>query len=72
MLTGIAELLRVYRNQAGHPSGVVLGRDECFAHLVVFVEYLKTVYAVKGYLEEENSKRRTTSRSSGRAGAARR
>lgn len=50
MMNAVADLLRVYRNDTGHPTGVSLDREDCFIHLRMFVRYAKKLYAIKAYL----------------------
>ena len=50
-MNSVGELLRVYRNNAGHPTGKVASRHECFTFLHMFVQYAKRLYAIKAHLE---------------------
>lgn len=50
-MNSVGELLRVYRNNAGHPTGKVAGRHDCFTFLHMFVQYAKRLYAIKAHLE---------------------
>jgi hypothetical protein len=49
-LVGIFELIRKTRNEAGHPSGKNIEREEADALLLLFPTYAKTVYAVIAWL----------------------
>lgn len=51
----ILDLLRIYRNDAGHPTGKQISRDDAFINLQMFVRYLQKLYAFKKYFEEGNS-----------------
>ena len=51
-MNSVGELLRVYRNNAGHPTGKVASRHDCFTFLHMFVQYAKRLYAIKAYLEK--------------------
>ena len=50
-MNSVGELLRVYRNNAGHPTGKVASRHDCFTFLHMFVQYTKRLYAIKAHLE---------------------
>ncbi len=45
-LTGIFTFVRNYRNDAGHPTGRRITREEAFANLILFVPYLQRVYGL--------------------------
>ncbi|MGD0908564.1 MAG: DUF4145 domain-containing protein [Candidatus Acidiferrales bacterium] len=49
-LAGVFELVRRTRNQAGHPTGGSIQREEAEALLLLFPTYARTVYAVIGWL----------------------
>jgi hypothetical protein len=49
-LAGIVELIRKTRNDAGHPTGRSVRKEEAFALLQLFPPYAKTVYAVIEWL----------------------
>ncbi|WP_299739139.1 hypothetical protein [uncultured Rossellomorea sp.] len=49
MLLGIFEMIRNYRNDAGHPSGTKVSRDQVYANLQVFIAYCKKIYQLKHY-----------------------
>jgi len=51
-LTAVADLLRLYRNDAGHPSGKKVDRGDCFIHLRMFVRYAQKIYLLKAMLTE--------------------
>lgn len=50
-MNSVSDLLRVYRNDAGHPTGKIVDREDCFIHLQMFVRYAKKLYAIKAHLE---------------------
>ena len=52
MLDGCFTLIRNCRNEAGHPTGRQIGRDECFANLQLFKAYCKRVYDLVAWLKE--------------------
>jgi len=49
-LAGIFNLIRTTRNDAGHPTGRSIDREEAYALLQLFHEYAKAVYAVIEWL----------------------
>lgn len=49
-MLGIFELIRSYRNEAGHPSGANLDRALVYANLVLFPQYAKKTYALIDWL----------------------
>jgi hypothetical protein len=49
-LAGVFELVRKTRNEAGHPTGRSIEREEAEALLLLFPTYARTVYAVIGWL----------------------
>lgn len=50
-MNSVADLLRVYRNDLGHPTGKTLNQQDCFISLQMFVRYAKRLYDIKEYLE---------------------
>jgi hypothetical protein len=50
-LDTILDLLRIYRNEAGHPQGKVFPRDQAKINLEVFVHYLERMYAFKAFFD---------------------
>jgi hypothetical protein len=46
----VLDLLRVSRNDAGHPTGREVGRDDCFTSLRVFARLAKRMYSLKDWL----------------------
>jgi len=51
-MSAVADLLRIYRNDAGHPTAKHVQREDCFIHLRMFVRYAKKLYDLKSYLEK--------------------
>lgn len=51
VLFGIFEMIRNYRNDAGHPTGITISKEQVFANIQVFIPYLKKVYQLKEYFE---------------------
>lgn len=51
-LNSILNLVRRYRNEAGHPSGVHVDRGACFVCFVAFAEAARRLYALKAFFEQ--------------------
>ncbi len=49
ILLGVFEMIRNNRNDAGHPTGKVVKREQIFAYLQVFIEYCKRIYGLISY-----------------------
>jgi hypothetical protein len=49
-LVGIFQMIRNYRNDTGHPTGIKLNREQVYANLMVFISYCKKVYSLIDYL----------------------
>ncbi len=47
---GIANLIRIARNDAGHPELRIVSRDECFVDLRLFQHYREWVVAVMTHI----------------------
>lgn len=41
---GILNTIRYFRNESGHPSGNRISRDQCYANLLIFIQYCKKAY----------------------------
>jgi len=50
-LDAIADLLRIYRNDCGHPTGRQVSREDAFANLRMFVSYTERLYRLKTFFE---------------------
>lgn len=48
---GIFEMIRSNRNDAGHPKGININREELYANIIVFRNYLKKIYNTINWLE---------------------
>jgi hypothetical protein len=48
-LDSVLDLLRINRNDAGHPTGKQFDREETFINLQIFARYLKKLYAFKEF-----------------------
>jgi hypothetical protein len=49
-LSGLFALFRNSRNDAGHPTGKTIEREQVYAYLVVFPAYIRRVYDLIGWL----------------------
>jgi hypothetical protein len=50
-LNAVFAMLRINRNEAGHPTGKTVRREEAYASLTVFPTYLKRVYDLINWLK---------------------
>jgi shikimate 5-dehydrogenase len=50
-LNGIFNLIRLQRNESGHPTGTRPDKDQMYANLIVFIMYCKTLYDLIKWLE---------------------
>ncbi len=48
-LTGIFQMIRYNRNNAGHPTGKSVDKETLFANLQVFISYCKFIYELIGH-----------------------
>ena len=48
---GITALIRNFRNDSGHPTGKIIGREQCYVNLQLFVPYCKKMYELIGVFE---------------------
>jgi hypothetical protein len=50
-LDGVFNLIRITRNDAGHPTGKTVRREQVFVNLQLFVPYCRCVYSLINYLK---------------------
>ncbi len=50
-LDSVLDLLRIYRNEAGHPTGKKVSREDAFINLQMFARYVEKLYALKGFFD---------------------
>jgi hypothetical protein len=43
-LSGILSVIRVFRNESGHPTGKIVEREQCYVLLNLFIPYCSKVY----------------------------
>jgi hypothetical protein len=48
-LDSVLDLLRITRNEAGHPTGRSVDRDEAYINLQMFARYLKKLYGLSAF-----------------------
>jgi hypothetical protein len=51
ILNGVFSMIRSHRNDAGHPTGRSVDREEAYVNLNVFPSYLKRVYGLINWLK---------------------
>lgn len=55
IVSGIFELLRQNRNDAGHPTGKLTPREQVFASLQLFITYCKRIYELIDFFNQNKS-----------------
>lgn len=48
----ILSVIRDFRNQAGHPSGKIISREQCFILLQLFIPYCKKIYQLIDFFKK--------------------
>jgi hypothetical protein len=46
---GIQSLIRTFRNEAGHPTGTIIDREQTYVLLNLFIPYAKKMYQLRDY-----------------------
>ena len=54
-VSSVADLLRTYRNDAGHPTDRTIDRDDAYTHLCLFVRYARRLYALKAHCDTRSA-----------------
>jgi len=49
---GVLSVIRTFRNQAGHPTGKILDREQVFVLLQLFIPYSKKLYQLMDYYKK--------------------
>ncbi len=57
-LSAVLDALRVYRNQAGHPTGKQIDRGTAFTILQMVPRYLQKMYELKAFFDQANATNR--------------
>jgi hypothetical protein len=50
-MDAVLDLLRINRNDAGHPTGRMFTREDAFISLQMFARYLQKLYAFRAFFE---------------------
>ena len=48
---GILSVIRTFRNESGHPTGKILGREQTYVLLQLFVPYCKRIYRLVAFFK---------------------
>jgi hypothetical protein len=54
-LDAVADLLRLTRNEAGHPSGVKIDEDTAYTHLQMAARYIQKMTVLKAHFERQHA-----------------
>lgn len=46
---GVLSVIRTFRNQAGHPTGKIMDREQTFVLLQLFIPYCRKLYQLMGF-----------------------
>jgi hypothetical protein len=46
---GILSIIRTFRNQAGHPTGKIIDREQAYVLMQLFIPYCKKMYQLRAY-----------------------
>jgi len=49
---GILSIIRTFRNQAGHPTGRIVDREQAYVLLQLFIPYCRKMYVLKEHLSK--------------------
>jgi hypothetical protein len=49
---GILSIIRTFRNQSGHPTGQIIGREQAYVLLQLFIPYCKKLYQLRNYFQQ--------------------
>lgn len=63
-MNSLLELIRLARNEVGHPTGVTVARENCFQYLVVFPLLAGRLYAIRQHCLKDLRKRKRRATSS--------
>jgi hypothetical protein len=48
----IFSIIRNFRNVSGHPSGMIISRDQCYINLQIFIPLNKNIYQLIEFFEK--------------------
>ncbi len=57
-ITAILQLIRLTRNDAGHPTGRRVDREDCYQNLVVYANAHRKLHRLKDYFDEQSKPRK--------------
>ncbi len=52
-LSGILSMIRNFRNESGHPSGKIIGREQCYILLHLFIPCCRKIYELIEYFKSK-------------------
>ena len=55
LVSGIFNLIRRHRNEAGHPTGITVEKETVLSLILLFREYCKSGYVLKQYFDQSKS-----------------
>jgi len=50
--SGILSIIRTFRNQSGHPTGQIVGREQAYVLLQLFIPYCKKLYQLRAHFQQ--------------------
>jgi hypothetical protein len=53
-MSGILSMIRNFRNESGHPSGKIIGREQCYVLLHLFIPCCKKIYDLIDFFNVSN------------------
>lgn len=56
MLDSVCDLIRVYRNESGHPTGKIVDKGDAFITLQMFAIYLQKIFGLRRFFLEKVKK----------------
>ncbi len=60
IIFGVYSMIRIYRNDSGHPTGKTIPREQAYANITVFPTYVKKVYDLIKWLHSDPAVLRDT------------
>ena len=54
-LAGVLSLIRNHRNEAGHPTGFIIEREQCYVLLQLFIPYRKKLHQLREFFAAKES-----------------
>lgn len=55
-LAGVLSLIRNHRNESGHPTGIIIEREQCYVLLQLFIPYCKKLHQLRKFFSTGDSK----------------